>query len=277
MSAPLSIPHHRASLAAMPTLVGYAAYANKNDVLEWHQPPDRWQLLILAHSGVLNCNGRVVPYGPRAALVLPPRARVKLERSGMSEYEHVFAWFQVEDSPEDVVALPLVTDISGVYDAWDRHWSRAFDRIQFTRRAVQAWVWDCLWFLSAGAEKIRTNLHVEAAESLIHERLGERIGILELAKELEISHSQLVRLFREEHGTTIQEYIRTQRTVKAIRLLTTTTRPIKSIANAVGVPNLQQFSRMVTMATGVSPRRMREERKDFDVHTSVAVGRQKVD
>ncbi|MBS1724414.1 MAG: helix-turn-helix transcriptional regulator [Armatimonadetes bacterium] len=269
MSANLLIPHTRASLAKPPTIVGYAAFRDKNDVLEWHQPVDRWQLLIVAHSGVVSFNGRVVPYGPRAALVLPPRARVRLDRSGFPGYEHIFSWFTLEEGAEDVVALPVVADITPVFDSWETHWSRAFDRVQFTRRAVQAWVWDSLWYVAAGVERIRTNLYVEEAERIVQERLGDKIGILELANELEISHSQLVRLFRAEHGMTIQEYIRVQRAVAAVRLLTTTTKPIKAIAAQVGVPDLQQFSRLVRNATGASPRHLRTERKTFEAHTTL--------
>lgn len=162
--------------------------------------------------------------------------------------------------------MPLVSDISAVFDAWERHWNRAFDRVQFNKVGVQAWVWDVLWFLAAGQELVRTNMYVESAERLIQQRMSQKIVISEMADELEISHSQLVRLFREEHGTTIQEYIRTQRTVLACRLLTETTRPIKSIASAVGVPDLQQFSRMVKDATGASPRTLRTERRAFEAH-----------
>jgi len=198
--------------------------------------------------------------------VFPPRARCRLERSGQEAYEHIFLWFTPSDVSDDVVALPLVSDVSAVFDAWETHWKRAFDRIQFTRTGVRAWLWDVLWHVSQGPENLRRNVYVEAAEKAIDQRLASKIVVLDLAKELEISHSQLVRLFRAEHGLTIQEFIRIQRTVRACRLLTTTTSPIKSIATAVGVPDLQQFSRMISNATGVSPRSMRQERRGFDAH-----------
>lgn len=262
----VAVPHNRISLSSPPNLSGFAAFENKNDRVEWHQPVDKWQFLVLSHSGVLSCNGRVVPFGSRAALVLPPRARCRIDRSGASAYEHVFCWFSVSEGTEDSVAMPLVSDVSVVFDAWEKQWNKAFDRIQFSRTGVRAWLWDVLWYLAAGQEKIRTNLYVEEAEKIIHDRIQKKIVILELASELQISHSQLVRLFREEHGTTIQEYIRVQRTVRACRLLTETTQPIKAIASAVGVPDLQQFSRMIRDATGVSPRMLRVERREFQVH-----------
>lgn len=265
MSATARIPYFRASLTEPPALVRHAGFQSPHGVLEWHQPVDRWQLLVLTHPGVVSCNGRIAAFGAPSALVFPPRARVRLDRSGLETYEHTMAMFEPKDSTEDIVALPLVTDISPVFAGIEQMWVKAFNRIQFTRTGARSWVWSLLWYLAAGSEKIRTNIYVEEAEKLIQQRLGERIVILDLARELEISHSQLVRLFREEHGTTIQEYIRVQRAVTATRLLTTTTRPIKAIATAVGVPNLQQFSRLIVGATGVSPRTLRVERKEFDI------------
>ena len=87
-----SIPYFKASIVEPPTMTGYAAYTSPHQVLEWHQPVDKWQLLIVSHSGVCSCDGRVVPYGPRTAFVFPPRARCRLERSGLESYEHIFAW-----------------------------------------------------------------------------------------------------------------------------------------------------------------------------------------
>jgi len=168
---------------------------------------------------------------------------------------------------DQAVGLPLVTDVTNVFDGWEKQWGRAFDRSQFARTGVVAWIWSVLWHLSSGPENVRTNIYVEEAERIIQERMASKIGVLELAKELEISHSQLVRLFRSEHGTTIQEYIRVQRTVRACRLLTASTSSIKSIAAQVGVPDLHQFSRMIRNATGVSPRQMRTERRTFDAHS----------
>ncbi len=260
------VPHFRASLLEPPVLHGYGAFPSPHNTLEWHQPVDKWQLLIVSHRGVLSCDGRVLPYGPRAALVFPPRSRCRLERQGLTAYEHIFAWFSLSESPESQVGLPLASDVSRVFDAWEAHWSRAFDRIQFTRTGVVAWLWDVLWHVSSGPENVRKNIYVEAAERIIQERMSEKISVLGLARELEISHSQLVRLFRAEHDTTIQEYIRIQRTMAACRLLTTTTHSVKSIANRVGIPDLHQFSRIIKAATGSSPRQLRFERRSLDIH-----------
>lgn len=267
MLPPSRVPSFRINLNEPPNLSGYAAFPSPHQTLEWHQPIDRWQMLVVSHEGVVSCDGRIAPYGPRSLLIFPPRARCRLERSGMEAYEHIFVWFVPQESSSDFVGIPLVTDISAEFDSWETQWKRAFDRIQFTRTGVRSWMWSVLWHVAQGPENVRTNLYVEEAERLILERLTMKISVIELAKELSISHSQLVRLFRSEHGTTVQEYIRTQRTVRACRLLTSTTHSIKTVANLVGVPDLQQFSKMIRNATGVSPRQMRNERRTFDAHS----------
>jgi AraC-like DNA-binding protein len=56
---------------------------------------------------------------------------------------------------------------------------------------------------------------------------------------------------------TVQEFIRAKRVQEACRLLSTTDRTIKSIAAAVGVPDLAQFNKLIRAETGTSPRKFR--------------------
>ena len=53
-------------------------------------------------------------------------------------------------------------------------------------------------------------------------------------------------------------YVRSRRSQHAEDLLMSTTLPIKAIARAVGVPDLQQFNRLMRDSKGLCPRAIRE-------------------
>ncbi len=58
-------------------------------------------------------------------------------------------------------------------------------------------------------------------------------------------------------GRTVPDFSRAKRVQEACRLLSTTSRTIKSIAGAVGVPDLAQFNKLIRAETGTSPRKFR--------------------
>jgi transcriptional regulator GlxA family with amidase domain len=132
-------------------------------------------------------------------------------------------------------------------------------------RRTEIKLWDILWML---AEK--TNRSSRAAEGvhpaiqkafqLIEQRLGERIRVSELARDVEISHNQLTRLFQTATGGTVVEYIRARRMQRVEHLLVHSTMQIKAIAYEVGLGDLQQFNKAVHRAFGDSPRNIRNRR-----------------
>ena len=70
-------------------------------------------------------------------------------------------------------------------------------------------------------------------------------------------HALHVAAIRAEHGVTPQEFIMQRRVREAARLLKTTQMAPKLVADAVGIPNLQHFNKVMRMRTGASPRAFR--------------------
>ncbi len=94
---------------------------------------------------------------------------------------------------------------------------------------------------------------VEQAADLIEQRLSQPLCVPALAREVSLSQNYLARCFRGRFGMTIPAYLLRRRIQAAGHLLTTTDRPIKQIAAAVGLPDAHHFNKQFRRLTGVSP------------------------
>lgn len=251
----------RISLKTAPAILGIGSYSTADPLLQWHQPADKWQIVATTFGGVVTCNGFEVPFRPSTVLVFPPRARCQIVRAGPEPYQQLYCWFQPDDSKEEEVAVPQCKEIGDRMTWLIQDWLRVIDRLPFSRVSQVSLVWQVLWSIAEGPQNVRRSVYVERVEELIHDRISRSIRVADLAREVQLSQSQLNRLFRQEHGTTVQEYIRLERVNLACRLLTSTTEPIKSIAVRCGVPELSNFGKLVRDTLGASPRQIRAERK----------------
>lgn len=74
---------------------------------------------------------------------------------------------------------------------------------------------------------------------------------------LHLSPSYLKDLLRFETGKTVQEHVQLKRIETAQKLLTTTDKPINRIADELGYPSAQYFTRLFTKMAGCSPNEYR--------------------
>jgi len=93
--------------------------------------------------------------------------------------------------------------------------------------------------------------------------LDEEISLDLLAEELEVNPSYFSRLFRQETGVTVSQYINTKRVNEAGYLLIHTTASIADISLQVGYPDSGYFSRVFHKIKGVTPTEWRNGKKDF--------------
>lgn len=89
----------------------------------------------------------------------------------------------------------------------------------------------------------------------IDERLGERLGIHQLASIACLSETQCKKLFREQVGLTVMQYLTQVRMDKAKALLQHTDYPVQVIAEQVGYTDVSAFSRRFSAHFGLSPTR----------------------
>lgn len=83
-------------------------------------------------------------------------------------------------------------------------------------------------------------------------------GVKDVANALKIDRSYLYRLFMEEVGVSVMDYITGRRMSKAKVMLANSTLSIKDVAYSVGFSDQMYFSRMFTQRNGLTPTAFRE-------------------
>ncbi|MBS1721706.1 MAG: helix-turn-helix transcriptional regulator [Armatimonadetes bacterium] len=256
---------HRASLGAMPEVRTCGAFGDEAPNLAWNQPSDLWQALLLHHHGSFTFNGHTMTIEPFDLLIVPPGSRCEIERTGRDTFVYDFIGFMPQASDRDIVSLPLKTSLGEAGNFWDLEFRRTLNRLQFSRTSAHVIAWSLLWAVAQPEHVVSRSVYVEQAEKLINEQIDRRLLVSDVCHELQISQSQLTRLFMAEHGRTPLQFIKDCRARQAHKLLTRSTTPIKQVAAACGIPNIHAFNRFVRERYGESPRALRKSRGIVDV------------
>lgn len=97
------------------------------------------------------------------------------------------------------------------------------------------------------------------ATDFMHSNLHRELGLADIAEAARLSQFHFLRLFRQVHGVTPMNYLRTQRAQRALALLESTELEISEIAGQVGMSRLSLW-RSVRRTLGQAPRRLRHAR-----------------
>lgn len=103
----------------------------------------------------------------------------------------------------------------------------------------------------------RIDNRVRAAMDWMARNLDARIVLDDLAERVGLSVSRLAHLFKDEVGTTPQQFLEQRRMRRAQQLLALTSRPIQEIAAEVGFESAFYFSSRFRKHAGASPREYR--------------------
>lgn len=103
----------------------------------------------------------------------------------------------------------------------------------------------------------RTTL-TEDIKQYLRENLHEQIRLEALSERFCYSCSSIKRIFREETGCTVIEYLTRLRIDRAKELLTETDASVSAVAEAVGYSGVFYFSDAFKKATGFSPKNYRQ-------------------
>lgn len=101
---------------------------------------------------------------------------------------------------------------------------------------------------------------VDKIMGFIRENYCKNIGINDISGHLNLSYSHVRKIFRDETGTSIMEYINSLRIQEAKRLLLSKDCGIKKIALSVGYNNDQSFERYFKKIVGVTPGEFRSRK-----------------
>lgn len=228
--------------------------------------PDLWCFHIYSYHAVLELNGAPQIIQPGHASIVPPGVRTVYRYQGPSD--HVYFHFEpVDDKPK--VELPMVIGLGERFKSMDDRARKAVSYFPPNRAYPRSALWSLLCEYSEIAMPDQmpslTSSHplVDMAVKHIEQRLAGEITVSRLCEEVGVSYGYLGRLFKSWLGCSVLEHIRNRRADHAEHLITSTTMPIKVIARAVGVPNLQQFNRMMRLMKGESPRSLRKRERSL--------------
>jgi AraC-like DNA-binding protein/ligand-binding sensor protein len=87
----------------------------------------------------------------------------------------------------------------------------------------------------------------------IDENIDSELGIRSICEIFHLSKNRLYREFRDDLGSTVNEYILTTRLKRAKKLLAESAEPVYRIAELVGIPNYSYFCRLFKKRVGVTP------------------------
>jgi AraC family transcriptional regulator len=98
-----------------------------------------------------------------------------------------------------------------------------------------------------------------SAEELLRARIGDPVGLSELATAVGVDAGHLARVFRARYGISVGEYGRRLRLDWAAAEIARDDRPIAEIATAAGFADQSHFTRLFRRHLGTTPARFREE------------------
>ena len=94
---------------------------------------------------------------------------------------------------------------------------------------------------------------IENLKSYIEENLGYDFNVVDIAKRLNYNEKYLGKLFKQNTGNTIKEYVNLRRVEVACELLKNTYIAITDISSKAGFNNVTYFNRVFKSIKGVSP------------------------
>lgn len=107
----------------------------------------------------------------------------------------------------------------------------------------------------------KKNLHVERCKDYIANHLRTNFKVHDIADELSINRTYLSKIFSQNEGMTIQQYILRERCEHASNMLRYTNYPISIIANYFCFSSQSHFTKKFQDVYGVTPKEYRKQNK----------------
>lgn len=108
-------------------------------------------------------------------------------------------------------------------------------------------------------QKKRADNIIDYLQGFIKEYLDEDLSLVRLAEQVHLNPSYLSRIYKQETGRNLTEFIDSTRLIKAKDLLKSENSRINDIARRVGYESATSFTRFFKKSTGHSPQEYREK------------------
>ncbi len=217
-----------------------------------------WVLNLASNGeGYLEIGGENYPFGHGTAILAPadiPHV-YHFQRPTTKTYAHFRLTSGTVHAP-----FPVVQDLGERFE-WFRMnilscrglWSAEPEK-------AQAVLWNLLWQLTDGPAGGGAPIHHPLIRKLlnhIEKNIAFPLEPASIAAELTCSVTHLNRLCRAAFNLPLASYIRRLRLDRAVHMLSHTSTGIVTIAQEVGLPDLQHFNKLIRSHTGKSPREFR--------------------
>lgn len=224
-----------------------------------------WVLNIMGGTGELELDGVRRTFSAGCAVITPPTVwhTYHITRTVPFLHAHFRAF-------GDVVPAPVVQQLGSRAAPLREILRDAGKRRATEPERTTAALWHVLWQLAAGpARSVHPIHHPVIAQLLDHvaDRLHQQLEPEQLARRFGVTPRHLNRLCSAAFAMPLASYIREQRLRLAQHLLEDSETPIQEIAELVGYPDLQHFSKLVRSRCGASPRQLRNRRVGADTET----------
>jgi len=248
---------HPADLERCPRLAWAGASRHGFSGEEDYAMGDVWCLHVYDWRGHLTIDGHRFAIRPGTLSLTPPWARLHYEFEG-SGCRHYSLQFVLAADPAAPWALPAITTGEGARNA-DRRLRPCVDWYHDDRRRAEVRLWDELASLAvpAGNPPAPGDDLVARARAWIEEHLDEGVNVAEVARANGVTSTHLSRVFKRATGATCSQWLRRRRVQRAQHLLLHGRRPVREIAELVGIPDLQHFNKVIRAELGASPRAVR--------------------
>lgn len=114
------------------------------------------------------------------------------------------------------------------------------------------------------AVEVRPFSYVERIMGWIEDHYAEEIHLEDIADQLHLSKFYISRLFQQETGGSLSEYITARRIKQACRLLQNSDHSVERIAEEVGYPNVSYFIRLFKKVIGITPLKYRTAARQLE-------------
>jgi AraC-like DNA-binding protein len=255
----------RFNLDKQPSLGMCLIFSLQDETLEYVQPAPWYQILYHRFPALVRINGREYRQPADCLAIVPPRAVFSLRRESEPG---VYLSMNFQPNPEATYPLHFdqVFPAGDFSEGLDQLLRRAIDRLVYMRAHAEAALWVTLCHFGRVPTEAERPADIQQLELWIDSRLHQAFTISDLTEEVGISHSTLLRLAKDYWGMTPLDYVKSRKMELAAQLLTGSSKTIKQVAIAIGMPDLQQFNKQIRTAFGVSPRKLRESAPYLNIH-----------
>lgn len=166
----------------------------------------------------------------------------------------------------------LVSELNQWIVEWNRIYQPAASSSLEPPALADAWVHIEAWFRRTRQlllEALGRPLYsadvqdcIVKAVQLIHAGLAERLNVINICQQVNMSRSYFSQCFRDIMGATFNDYVRQLRVDKAKEYLTKTNKTIFWIAEHTGYADEKYFSRIFRKHTGLLPSEFRQLRRE---------------